>query len=313
MAWTTDEIPDLSGKVAVITGANSGLGLESAGALARAGAHVVMAVRDVERGGAAMEAIIADDPAASLEVVHLDLASMASIKTEAASILRTHPTVDILINNAGLMALPQQRTEDGFEMQLGVNHLGHWVLTAKLLPGIVASDAGRVVSVTSIARLIGKPVDPDNPHLEGRYDPWRAYGQSKLANYHFALGLQRAFEEHGVRAVSTAAHPGLSRTNLQARTVEEGGAGTSGSVSAWLADTTGSDPAEGALPQLRAATDPGVLGGELFGPRWVSKGPPVRRPLVRRRSLDAAVERLWDVSTTETSVWFDFDAAMARS
>ncbi|MCL1599359.1 MAG: oxidoreductase [Actinomycetia bacterium] len=309
MAWTTSQIPDLTGKVVVITGANSGLGYESTKALSRTGAHVVMATRNVERGFAARDRIMNDDPTASLEVVELDLASIASLKRGAASILEAHPKIDILINNAGLMALPQQRTEDGFEMQFGVNHLGHWVLTAKLLPGLLSAESARVVSVTSIARLIGKPVDPKNPHLEGRYDPWRAYGQSKLANYHFALGLQRAFDKHGVPATSNSAHPGLSRTNLQTRTVEEGGAGRSGPVSEWLAVKMGSDPAEGALPQLRAATDPSVLGGELFAPRYVSRGAPVRRPLVRNRSLDAAIDRLWDVSVTETSVWFDFDAA----
>ncbi len=310
MAWSTSQIPDLTGRVAVITGANSGLGFASTRALARAGAHVVMATRNVERGTAARDAIQADDPAASLEVAQLDLASIASVKSAAASILATHPTIDILINNAGLMALPEQRTQDGFEMQFGVNHLGHWVLTAKLLPGILAADDGRVVSVTSIARLIGKPVDPDNPHLDGRYDPWRAYGQSKLANYHFALGLQREFEKHGVGAKSNAAHPGVSRTNLQAHTAEEGGAGRSGAISEWFVSKTGSEATEGALPQLRAATDPEVLGGELFGPRFIGRGAPVRRPLVRRPGLDRQIKTLWDVSVSETSVWFDFDAAI---
>ncbi len=310
MAWTASQIPDLTGKVAVITGANSGLGYESTKALSRAGAHVVMATRTVERGTAARDRITNDEPTASLEVVELDLASIASVKRGAASILEVHPEIDILINNAGLMALPQQRTEDGFEMQFGVNHLGHWVLTAKLLPGILAADEAHVVTVTSIARLIGRPVDPDNPHLEGNYDPWRAYGQSKLANYHFALGLQREFEKRGIRAKSNAAHPGLSRTNLQARTTEEGGAGRSGSVSGWLVAKTGSTAAEGALPQLRAVTDPVVLGGELFAPRFGAKGAPVRHPLVRRPGLDRQIESLWDVSMSETSVWFDFDAAM---
>ncbi len=312
MAWSTSQIPDLTGRVAVITGANSGLGFMSTKVLARSGAHVIMATRDVDRGTTARDAIQADDPAASLEVVELDLASIASVKSAAASILVAHPEIDILINNAGVMALPEQRTEDGFEMQFGVNHLGHWVLTAKLLAGILAAESAQVVSVTSIARLIGKPVDPQNPHLYGRYDPWRAYGQSKLANYHFALGLQREFEKHGAKAVSNAAHPGLSRTNLQARTVQEGGVGRSGPVFEWLAAMAGSDPAEGALPQLRAATDPVVLGGELFGPRFIGRGAPVRRPLVRRPGLDRQIKTLWDVSVTETSVWFDFDAAMGR-
>ena len=313
MAWTTFQIPDLTGRVAVITGANSGLGFESTRALARAGAHVVMAARDRGKAATAREMIEADVPAASLEVVELDLSSIASVKGAAATILAAHRGVDLLLNNAGVMALPEQRTQDGFEMQLGVNHLGHWVLTAELLPGILAADEARVVSVTSVARLMGRPVDPENPHLEGTYDPWRAYGQSKLANYHFALGLQRAFERYGTLAKSNAAHPGLSRTNLAGRTVEEGGAGRSGPVSEWLALRIGSEPAEGALSQLRAATDPEVRGGELFGPRFVNRGAPVRRPLIRRRGVDEAIESLWHVSERETGVSFDFGEVMSTS
>jgi NAD(P)-dependent dehydrogenase (short-subunit alcohol dehydrogenase family) len=306
MAWTTAQIPDLSGRTAVVTGANGGLGYESARALARAGAHVVMAGRDREKVATARKTIEADESTASLEVVELDLSSIASVEEAAATILAAHGEIDLLMNNAGVMALPEQRTVDGFEMQFGVNHLGHWVLTAKLLPGILAADEARVVSVTSIARLIGRPVNPSNPHLEGDYDPWRAYGQSKLANYHFALGLQREFERHGARAKSNAAHPGLSRTHLQVRTVEEGGAGRSGPVSEWLAARMGSEPAEGALSQLRAATDPDVRGGELFGPRFVNKGAPVRRPLIRRRGIDEAIGSLWEVSERETGASFDF-------
>ncbi len=311
MAWTIERIPDLSGRVAVVTGANSGLGLETTRVLARAGAHVVMACRDVERAGHARAGLLEADPEASIEIVEVDLASIASVKAGAAVILERHREIDVLINNAGVMALPERRTVDGFEMQLGVNHLGHWVLTAKLLPGIASAEAGRVVTVTSVARLMGKPAGAGDVYPGDGYDPWRAYGRAKLANYHFAIGLQRAFEEHGMRAVSNAAHPGLSRTNLQVRTVEEGGVGSSGSASLWLVRKMGSGAAEGALPQLRAATDPASLGGELYAPRFVSRGAPVRRPLVRHRGLDVAIDRLWDVSTDATSVWFDFEGATA--
>ena len=202
MSWTAADIPDLTGKTAVVTGANSGLGLESAKALAGAGAHVIMATRNQEKAQAAFDEIKAVDPDASLEIIELDLASQASTKAAAASIVEQHPTVDILINNAGLMAMPERRTEDGFEMQLGVNHLGHWTFTAGLLPSLLAADSARVVTVTSTAHHTGRAVDPDNVNMDGNYSAWGAYGRAKLANYHFALGLQHEFERRGLAAQS---------------------------------------------------------------------------------------------------------------
>jgi NAD(P)-dependent dehydrogenase (short-subunit alcohol dehydrogenase family) len=188
-----------------VTGANGGLGLESARALAAAGAHVVMAARDQKKAIAAKDEILGRHPKASLEIVELDLGSLASVKSCAETILAAHEKIDILLNNAGLMALPEGKTEDGFEMQLGVNHLGHWALTCQLMPALLRADRARVVSVTSTAHHMGSPVDPSNPHLEGRYDPWLAYGRSKLANYHFALGLQepRAKRSTPERAASS--------------------------------------------------------------------------------------------------------------
>ncbi len=295
MSWSTSDIPDLSGKVAVVTGANSGLGLESAKALAGAGAHVVMAARSQEKAHAAYAEILAAHPDASLEIVELDLASLDSVRKAADSIAGGHPQVDILLNNAGLMATPEQRTADGFEMQFGVNHLGHWVLTARLMPSLLAADAARVVSVTSTAHHFGRAVDPDNVNLEDDYAPWRAYNRSKLANYHFALGLQDEFEQRGVAAQSLVAHPGLSHTNLQVRTADQGGAGRSGGFFKWLAARTGMSAAEGALPQLRAATDPEAKGGEMYAPRFVNIGAPVQRPVVRP-GRDSAIATLWEVS-----------------
>jgi NAD(P)-dependent dehydrogenase (short-subunit alcohol dehydrogenase family) len=218
MAWSAIDIPDLTGKTAVVTGANSGLGLESAKALAGAGAHVVMAARNQEKAQAAFDEITATYPDASLEIVELDLASQASTKEAARSIAERHPTIDILMNNAGLMAMPERRTEDGFELQFGVNHLGHWTFTAGLLPSLLAADSARVVTVTSTGHHTGRPVDPDNVNMEGNYSAWGAYGRAKLANYHFALGLQKEFESRGLAAASLVAHPGLSRTNLQVHT-----------------------------------------------------------------------------------------------
>lgn len=301
MSWTLADIPSQAGRTVVVTGANAGLGLETARALASAGAHVVMGARDQERATAARDDIARADPAASLELVPLDLASLASVADAADAIRSRHGAVDALVNNAGLMAIPERRTADGFEMQLGVNHLGHWALTARLLPALLRARSGRVVTVTSTAHHFGRALDPDNPHLSGVYDPWRAYCQSKLANFHFGIGLQRELERAGVGAASLLAHPGLSATGLQARSVEETG-GWSQRFFHLLARRTGMSPARSALSLLRAATDPKARGGELYGPLFVNNGPPVRKPILRRVGLDDAIARLWAVSERETGV-----------
>lgn len=311
MTWTANDIGDLTGRTAVVTGANGGLGLETAKALAGAGAHVVMAARNQDKAAAARATILAVHPDASTELVELDLGDLASVRRAADTITSAHPSIDILVNNAGLMAMPEGRTADGFEMQLGVNHLGHWALTAHLLPALLRADAARVVTVTSTARHTGRTVDPDNPHLEGRYTPWRAYGQAKLANYHFALGLQQQFERAGVRAASLAAHPGLSNTDLQTRTVAEGGAGLGGRLAHAASSRTGMSAVEGARPQLRAATDPGARGGELYAPRFVNNGAAVRRPVLRRYKLQRSIDTLWEVSERETGVALDVTSAKA--
>lgn len=301
MNWTAADIPDLSGRTAVVTGANGGLGVETASVLAAKGAHVVMAVRNQEKAADAVARIRRETPEASLELVNLDLGSLASVRAAADAILAGTGKVDILVNNAGVMATPERRTADGFELQLGINHLGHWALTAHLMPRLLAAPAARVVSVTSTAHHMGRPLDPRNPHLHGTYNPWMAYGQSKLANYHFALGLQREFERAGAAAKSLMAHPGLSHTDLQVVTEREGGAGASGPLWRWLAAHTGMTPADGALPQLRAATDPAARGGELYGPRFINSGPPVRLPLFRP-GADGAIAILWQVSERETGI-----------
>ncbi len=309
MSYSASDIPNLTGKTAVVTGANGGLGLESAKALAGAGAHVVMAARNQEKAQTAFDEIKAAYPEASLEIVELDLASQASTKAAAESIVERHPTVDILINNAGLMAMPERRTEDGFEMQLGVNHFGHWTFTAGLLPSLLAADSARVVTVTSTAHHTGRPVDPDNVNMDGNYSAWGAYGRAKLANYHFALGLQKEFESRGLAAQSLVAHPGLSHTNLQVHTASEGGAGRTAPFWVWMAAHTGMKADRGALPQLRAATDPKAKGGEFYGPRFVNRGPAVRLPVVRPGN-DKAITTLWEVSERETGVALDFDSAL---
>lgn len=302
MAWTTKDIPNLGGRTAVVTGANGGLGLETARELARAGAHVVMAARDPAKAAKAESDIRRGIPDASLRVVPLDLASLKSVREAADTVLSDHDRIDVLVNNAGVMAVPERRTEDGFEMQLGVNHLGHFALTAHLLPALLRAEAARIVAVTSTAHHMGRAIDPANPHLEGRYGEWTAYGQSKLANFHFAIGLQRRFEAAGARAASLVAHPGLSDTDLQATSVDETGGGFVQRFFLGLAHATGMRAATGALSQLRAATDPRARGGEFYGPLWVNSGPPVRKPILRLWGLDRAIERLWEVSERETGV-----------
>jgi NAD(P)-dependent dehydrogenase (short-subunit alcohol dehydrogenase family) len=302
VSWSATDIPDQSGRTAIVTGANGGLGLATARALAAANANVVIAARNQERAAEAMESIRAGLPDASLELVELDLGSLASVQKAAEQILAAHQTVDLLVNNAGVMGIPESRTADGFEMQLGVDHLGHFALTARLLPALLAAPAARIVTVTSTAHHMGRAVDPTNPNLDGRYGPWRAYGQAKLANFHFGLGLDRLLRKGGSAATSLVAHPGLSNTELQAVSVEETGGGLSQRFFLMLARTVGMSPGEGALSQLRAATDPGAKGGEFYGPLFVNSGPPVRKPILRRLGMSGAIERLWEVSERETGL-----------
>ena len=296
-----EDIPDLAGRVVVVTGANGGLGFQTASVLAAKGAHVVLAARDAHKTARAVDAITRAMPDAHLAVVSLDLGSLASVGTAAAVILAQVPRVDVLVNNAGVMGTPEGRTVDGFETQLGVDHLGQWALTARLLPALLAAPAARVVTVTSFARLMGRPLDPANPNLDGQYDPWGAYGQAKLANYHFGLGLQDAFVRAKVPASSLVAHPGMAHTDLQPTTVRLGGAGASARFWAWYARTFGMSPAHGALPLLRAATDPRARGGEFYGPRFSTFGPAVRLPVLRRGNPEA-IRTLWQVSETLTGL-----------
>jgi len=302
VSWGTADIPDQRGRVAVVTGANGGLGLSTARALAAAGADVVIAARNQERAAEAMNRIRDGVPDARLTLVELDLGSLDSVQAAAGQVLATRETIDLLVNNAGVMGIPEGRTADGFEMQFGVDHLGHFALTARLLPALLKAPAARVVTVTSTAHHIGRAVDPANPNLDGRYGPWRAYGQAKLANFHFGLGLDRLFRDAGAPAASLLAHPGLSNTELQAVSVEETGGGLSQRFFLMLARTVGMSPGEGALSQLRAATDPGAKGGEFYGPLFVNNGPPVRKPVLRRLGMSRAIEKLWRVSEREAGL-----------
>lgn len=310
MSWTLDDLPDQSGRTAVVTGANGGLGLATADALAGAGAHVVMAARNQEKAAAARTELLAAHPDASLEVVELDLGSLASVARASAEILGRHARIDLLINNAGVMATPEGRTVDGFETQLGTNHLGHWALTSHLLPTVLRTPGSRIVTLTSTAQHTGRALDPSNPHLDGSYDAWRAYGNSKLANRHFAVGLQQQLSAAGVDTIALTAHPGLTDSDLQTTTVESGGGGPLGRFFHLLTKRTGMSVPRGALSQLRAATDPAARGATMYGPLFATTGPPVRRPLVRPGSAEA-IRRLWEVSERETGLSVDVAAALA--
>jgi len=304
MAWTINDIPDLGGRIAVITGANSGLGYEASRELARKGAKVVMAVRNLEKGRAAADRITAEIPGADLELRTLDLGSLESVRAFAALMREDHDHVDILLNNAGLMATPAGQTADGFETQVGTNHLGHFVLTGELMPALEAAPAARVVTMTSVARTQGQTLDERKTRLNDDYRPWQAYSDSKLANYQFGIELARRLEAADSSVSSLVAHPGLSHTNLQVATVENAGTGISGRFWLLAARYVGMKPLDGALPVLRAATDPEARNGQVYGPRWNFRGAPVEISLEERRVAGADTERMWRISGSQTGTVF---------
>jgi NAD(P)-dependent dehydrogenase (short-subunit alcohol dehydrogenase family) len=295
--WTLADIQSLAGRTAVVTGANGGLGYQTVRVLARRGAHVVMVARSTERAAEARDRILRESPGASLEVAALDLASLDAVRAAGDAIAAVHPVVDILVNNAGVMALPHGTTADGHELQLGVNHLGHVALTARLLPSVLRAPAGRIVWLTSTGRFLGPSLDLADPTLERGYEPWAAYGRSKRAALQVALELDARLVAAGVRARSLAADPGFAHTDLQARSArEEPGVGQR--FFHWFVQQTGSTPLRGAMPQLRAATDPTLTGGTLVALRWIMRGAPApfrllgpgMDPATRRRVYQASEE-----------------------
>jgi NAD(P)-dependent dehydrogenase (short-subunit alcohol dehydrogenase family) len=301
MSFSIDKTPSLKGKTALVTGGNIGLGFETVKALASKGAHVLLAARNEEKGKAAVAEVQKLIPKAQVELLRLDLASQRSIRAAAAEVGNKFSQLDLLINNAGIMAMPEMKTEDGFESQFGVNHLGHWSLTGLLMDNLLAAEQARVVTVTSTAHHLVWNIDFDDPHLRNKYAPWKAYAQSKLANYFFALGLDNEFKNAGKKAMSLLAHPGLSHTNLQVETFDRGAAGWAGTVSKYLAARVGMEPSEGARPQIRAALDPKAKGGEFYSPRFGNNGAPVKHPILRTRNK-ANIRKLWELSEKETGI-----------
>jgi NAD(P)-dependent dehydrogenase (short-subunit alcohol dehydrogenase family) len=307
--WTVADIPDQHGRVAVVTGANSGLGIATARGLAGAGATVVMACRDQGKGERAVTEIRSALPDADLDLRALDLADLASVRAFAAALAEAHPRLDLLINNAGVMAPPRRLTKDGFESQFGTNHLGHFALTGLLLSTLLAADAPRVVTVASGAHRIGK-INFDDLNREHGYNNWMAYGQSKLANLMFCFELQRRAVAAGTDLLSMAAHPGYAATNLQfagpAAWYEKAVMAVSNKVIAQSAEM-------GALPSLYAATKPGLPGGSFVGPDGFleQRGHPHVVTAAGKAYDEQAWLRLWEASEELTGVHYEFTGAPA--
>ncbi len=307
MAWSEADIPDQSGRIALVTGANSGLGLETARALAQGGATVLLACRQRSRGEAVRQQLL-PLARAGLEVIDLDLADLASVAAAASQVQREFGRLDLLINNAGVMAPPRRLSRDGYELQFAVNHLGHFALTTALLPRLKQQSGARVVTVSSGAHYFGR-IAFDDLQGERRYDPWTAYSQSKLANVMMALQLQEQLVAAGSSTLSIAAHPGLARTNLQAGSVAAKGSWIEG-LAYRLLDPLFQSAAMGALPQLHAAVAPDARGGALYGPDGLANlgGWPVACKIAaaaldgsQRRRLWQASEELCGFSSTTTS------------
>lgn len=306
MRWTEADIPDQSGRVALITGANSGIGFEAARALAEHGAAVVLACRNRSKADAALAAIAATAPDADVSVLELDLGDLDQVTIAAATYASTHDRLDLLIDNAGLMAIPRQTTVQGYEMQLGVNHLAHFALTGRLLDRLLATPGSRVVSISSQGHRPGR-IAFDDLQSERSYGPWKAYFQSKLANLLFIAELQRRLTAADAGTLALAAHPGGSRTNLGHEN-PGGVVNNLGHAGRPLIEKYFLQPASmGALPTLRAATDPAVVGGEYFGPDGFGEQRGHPRVVGRsRRARDAdAARRLWEVSEELTGVRYD--------
>lgn len=295
--WTTEDIPDQTGRTAVITGANTGLGFETAAALAARGARVVLAVRNLDKGKQAAERISAATPGAEVALQELDLSSLESVHAAAAQLRSDHDGIDLLINNAGVMYTPKSTTADGFEMQFGTNHLGHFALTGLLLDRLLPVAGSRVVTVSSLGHRIRAAIHFDDLQWERSYSRVGAYGQAKLANLLFTYELQRRLAASGT-TIAVAAHPGGSNTELL-RNMPRILAAASAVVAPLFQDA-----AMGALPQLRAATDPGVLGGQYFGPDGFqeTRGYP-KVVASSAQSHDVGLQRrLWAVSEELTGV-----------
>lgn len=292
-SWSRSDIPDLAGKVAIVTGANSGIGFETARVLAARGAKVVVACRSPEKGKAAAQSLHDEFSEADARYAALDLADLSSVKAFAEEFGAQEEALHILCNNAGVMMCPRGKTSDGFETQFGTNHLGHFALTGRLMDALRATPGARVVTVSSLYHQKGH-IDFENLNAERSYERVGAYAQSKLANLLFTLELQRRFEHAGLDVLSVAAHPGYTATNLQRTTP----------LFRLMNHFMAQSPPDGALPTLYAATAPDVRGSEYYGPSgWSEMWGAPKRVVASDRARDApTAARLWDASTRLTAV-----------
>jgi len=302
-AWTAADIPGLADRRALVTGVTGDLGRETARELARAGAHVILTGRDETRLAQAAQRIADDVPDARLDTVLLDLADLSSVRQGAELVLKSTDRLDILVNNAGVMATPPRRTADGFELQLGTNHLGHFALTGLLMPAL---GSARVVTVSSQMHRMALRAPLRDPREHGRYQKWVAYAQSKLANLLFMRELDRRARTAGLGLTSVAAHPGYAATQLQTSGPQLGGKSLSSRVMAAATPLLGQSPRMGALPSLYAATYPGLPGGTYVGPsQWMEmRGTPKIVAMSRPARDERAAARLWELSEQATGVTF---------
>jgi NAD(P)-dependent dehydrogenase (short-subunit alcohol dehydrogenase family) len=303
--WTVQDIPDQQRRVAIITGGNSGIGYETALALAGKNAQVILTTRSLEKGEAAKRSIHEKHPQAEVVVMELDLADLKSVRRFVGTFLAKYKRLDILINNAGVMALPQRKTVDGFEMQFGTNHLGHFALTGLLLPILKATPNGRIVTVSSGMHVRGD-IHFDDLQWEKKYDRWGAYAQSKLANLLFAYELQRRLAATNSSLISVGCHPGYAATNLQAAGPQMDGS----IVTLWMMKLVNAILAQGqdmgALPTLYAAVAADVNGCDYIGPQGGMRGYPAKVMSNNKSYDEALAKRLWKVSEELTGVVYEF-------
>jgi NAD(P)-dependent dehydrogenase (short-subunit alcohol dehydrogenase family) len=330
--WGPDDIGDLTGKTMIVTGANSGIGFETAVELAAHGAHVVLACRNSVKGQSAGDRIVGASPGASVEVLPLDLSSQESVRRAATRFTAEHGRLDVLVNNAGVMGTPYYLTEDGFERQFATNHLGPFAFTGLLLDSLLTTPGSRVVTVSSALHRMGRlnlptrlgtptqappeagtptPPRPDFSNLQGLgggHNRWFAYGNTKLANLAFTYELDRRLRAAGANTIAVAAHPGWAQSNLASNGPTMGGSAFRARAGT-LAGHLGQSTAGGALPTLYAAAEPGVAGGEYFGPGGLAEqyGPPVRVRSSRRSHREDDAARLWAASEELTGVHYPLD------
>ena len=298
--WNTENILSQKGRIVIVTGSSSGIGYETARVLANKQASVIIAVRNLEKGNKALAKIIQQNKDADVRVMELDLANLASVNNFAENFQKNYSRLDLLINNAGVMIPPYSKTTDGFELQFGTNHLGHFALTGQLLKLLISTQGSRIVNVSSGAHNFGT-LDFDDLNWEKRnYAQWTAYGDSKLANLYFTYELDRKLKEQGINTVVTASHPGWTATELQR---------TAGDVMKYLNGIFAQDITMGALPTLRAAIEEGLKGGEYFGPNGFMEisGYPVKVESNQLSKDRAIAQKLWVVSEQLTSVKFEFN------